>query len=165
MLCFAHREGHLPKILSKRSRHGTPTFGIVLGVVVIIVFDFLSDFDQLIEMLNFNYAIALLMEYAAFIKLRVSRPNLERPYRIPLNTFGCILLFSPSIVLTLVTMGLAETTTYYMASVVLLSGILIFVAKQGSGYRNHGLERNGSHHGMVEFSPITATDTNACIET
>jgi amino acid transporter len=145
--------GHLPTILSKRSRHGTPTFGIILGVAIIVVMDFFSDFDQLIEMLNFSYAISLLMEYAAFVKLRVSQPNLKRPYRIPLDTFGCILFFSPSILLILLVLGLAGTATYVMFAGVALSGILIFSAKQRSQRHRQSHEgENGQdcHQGSIE---------------
>jgi amino acid transporter len=76
--------GYVPSIFSTRSRHGTPTYGILLGVAVIVA---MSSFtlDKLIEMLNLNYAIALLMEYAAFLKLRVSKPDgtyLSGPHRL-----------------------------------------------------------------------------------
>jgi amino acid transporter len=62
--------GYLPKIFQKRSKYGTPTNGIILGTFVIIVFG-CADFGQLLELLNANYAIALLLEYAAFVKLRL----------------------------------------------------------------------------------------------
>jgi amino acid transporter len=66
--------GFVPSIFSTRSRFGTPTYGIVLGVAVIVAMGSF-DLDNLIEMLNLNYAIALLMEYAAFLKLRVTNPD------------------------------------------------------------------------------------------
>lgn len=62
--------GYLPKIFQKRSRYGTPTTGIIVGTVVIILFG-CADFGQLLELLNANYAISLLLEYAAFVKLRL----------------------------------------------------------------------------------------------
>lgn len=70
--------GFVPKIFATRSRHGTPTYGICLGVAVIIMMGSF-DFEELVEMLNFNYSISLLLEYAAFIKLRISKP--ERMFR------------------------------------------------------------------------------------
>jgi amino acid transporter len=91
-----------------------------------------SNFDQLIEMLNFNYAIALLMEYAAFIKLRITQPEVERPYRIPLNTFGCILLFTPTCVVTILVMALATYSTYIFVICTNIIGILVFWAKTRS---------------------------------
>jgi hypothetical protein len=63
--------------------------------------DFLSDFEHLIEILNFNYSIALLMEYCAFFKLRTSSPNIHGKYKTPLGVFGCFLLFLPSILPTI----------------------------------------------------------------
>jgi amino acid transporter len=66
--------GFLPKIFSTRSRYGTPTYGILLGVTVIIAMGNF-DLERLIELLNLNYAVSLLMEYAAFIKLRISKPE------------------------------------------------------------------------------------------
>ena len=67
-------KGMLPAHLGVRSRHGTPTNAIVFCVFVIIIFS-TAHFDRLVEMLNFTYAIALLLEYAAFMKLRISKPD------------------------------------------------------------------------------------------
>lgn len=74
MLMGMAERGHLPKFLSTRSANGTPTNALLLGTLVIVVSG-VSNLDDLIEMLNFNYALALLLEYAAFIKLRISKPD------------------------------------------------------------------------------------------
>ena len=67
--------GYLPQIFTTRSqKYGTPTYGLLLCCLVIIILSISSNLDTLIEMLNFNYGISLLMEYIAFIKLRISRP-------------------------------------------------------------------------------------------
>jgi amino acid transporter len=63
--------GLIPKVFCKRSRFGTPTNGILVGLLVIICLG-VANFDQLVEMLNFAYATSLLMEFAAFIKLRIT---------------------------------------------------------------------------------------------
>ena len=62
--------GHLPNLFKKRSKYGTPTNGSILGTLVIIVFG-CADFGQLLALLNANYAFSLLLEYAAFVKLRL----------------------------------------------------------------------------------------------
>ena len=74
MLMGMAERGHLPKFLASRSSNGTPTYSLLVGTLV-IVFMGVSNLDGLIEMLNFNYALALLLEYAAFIKLRISKPE------------------------------------------------------------------------------------------
>ena len=63
--------GLIPKWFTKRSRFGTPVNGIITGTIVIILMS-VADFDQLVEMLNFAYSLSILLEYAAFIKLRFS---------------------------------------------------------------------------------------------
>ncbi|KAL7516449.1 hypothetical protein ACHAWX_001480 [Stephanocyclus meneghinianus] len=86
--------GYLPKIFQKRSRYGTPTNGIILGTLVIIVFS-CANFGQLLELLNANYAIAVLLEYAAFVKLRLFHKDLQRPYRIPIPDWAAFLIALP----------------------------------------------------------------------
>lgn len=63
--------GLVPKLFAKRSKFGTPTYGILLGTAVIIVLS-MASFDAIVEMLNFAYSLSLLMEFAAFIKLRIT---------------------------------------------------------------------------------------------
>lgn len=117
--------GLIPKVFATRSRFGTPTYGILLGTIFIIAMS-VADFSALVEMLNFNYSVALLMEYAAFIKLRVSQSNVPRPYRIPLNTCGCILFVAPAVLMTLLVMALASYMTYIYFSAALICGLLIY---------------------------------------
>ena len=72
--------GYLPSAFAARSRYGTPVVGIAMssiGVVSMLVF----SFGEIIEMLNAAYCLAELLEFAAFIKLRISQPDLERPYK------------------------------------------------------------------------------------
>ena len=45
------------------------------------------------------YCLAELMEFAAFVWLRISAPELHRPYRVPLPTWGCALMLLPASVL------------------------------------------------------------------
>ena len=121
--------GHIPSLLSKRSRHGTPTNGILLGTIVIVVMS-VSRLDTLIEMLNFNYALSLLMEYAAFVKLRIDQPELERPYKIPLGTVGSILLILPAFGATVFVLLLATFQTMIFALFTNLVGFAMYSARQ-----------------------------------
>lgn len=149
--------GHLPKIFSKRSRHGTPTWGLIVGTAVIVCMG-ASNLDQLVEMLNFNYALSLLLEYAAFFKLRISKPDMERPYRIPLNTCGCALFFFPAIAATLVVMSLATFQTFYFALGSWTTGALIFYGKQRSQRKNNNPEMFEPQ--VVEAPGVTTATTN-----
>ena len=63
--------GLIPKLFTKRSRFGTPENGIILNTLVIILMS-VADFEQLVEMLNFAYSFSYLMEFSAFVKLRIT---------------------------------------------------------------------------------------------
>jgi amino acid transporter len=79
LLGMAER-GFLPKALTRRSRHGTPIWGILLssvGVVGLASFSFV----EIVALLNAIYCMAELLEFAAFVWLRVKAPALPRPYR------------------------------------------------------------------------------------
>jgi len=116
--------GMLPKIFATKSPHGTPTYGILLGTLVIVGMS-VADFRDIIEMLNFTYAISLLMEYAAFIKLRITRKEVYRPYRVPLNTTGCIAMVIPPCIVTILLMLMASFMTYIYFAVSVLLGIVL----------------------------------------
>jgi amino acid transporter len=66
--------GLFPKIFSTQSKYDTPTYGILLGTFFVIAMS-VADFAALVEMLNFAYSLALLIEFAAFIKLRISHAD------------------------------------------------------------------------------------------
>ena len=51
---------------------------------------------QIVELLNAVYCLAELTEFAAFIWLRIKAPDLYRPYRVPLPTWGCVLMLLPA---------------------------------------------------------------------
>jgi len=72
--------GLLPAFMAKRSKFGTPPYGIALSAMGIVGLVLLK-FDEIIELLNFLYCFSQLIGFAAFIKLRVDHPHLYRPFR------------------------------------------------------------------------------------
>jgi len=132
--------GLIPKIFCKRSsRFGTPTNGILVGLFVIICLS-VANFDQLVEMLNFAYAVSLLMEFAAFIKLRITDPDVPRPYRIPFGTLGCIIFLSPACGVCLFLMTVGSKLTY-----------VYFLGLCGFGVLFHILQKTAKHYGWWAY--------------
>jgi amino acid transporter len=126
--------GLIPKVFCKRSRFDTPTNGILVGTFVIFCLS-VCDFDALVEMLNFAYSVSLLMEFSAFIKLRITDDDLERPYRIPLGTVGCILFVIPPCCVCLFLILVASKRTYIYVTILALFGICFhFLQKAGKHY-------------------------------
>ncbi len=128
--------GHLPKIFAKRSeRFGTPIVGIGACTLVIILMS-VADFTQLVELLNFNYSIALLLEYLAFAKLRWARKDLERPYRIPVPDWAAILLVIPPILGLFVLFAIATWVTYAFVVFVCVLGLVFYYFQELAKKRN-----------------------------
>ncbi|XP_062213407.1 probable polyamine transporter At3g13620 [Phragmites australis] len=76
--------GLLPAIFAQRAtRFRTPWVAIAASTAVTLAVSFLS-FDDVVATANFLYSLGTLLEFAAFLWLRGRRPDLKRPYRVPL---------------------------------------------------------------------------------
>ncbi|CAI5998025.1 unnamed protein product [Closterium sp. NIES-64] len=109
LLGMAER-GLLPEVFTYRSRHGTPVLGIVCSATGIVLLSWMS-FQEIVEFLNFLYCFGMLLEFAAFVALRVTQPDLNRPYRVPVDTMGAALLCLPPSLLLVLVMALASWQT------------------------------------------------------
>ncbi|KAF9620820.1 hypothetical protein IFM89_014757 [Coptis chinensis] len=117
--------GMLPAIFALRSKYGTPTISILCSATGVIFLSWMS-FQEILEFLNFLYSIGMLLEFAAFIKLRIKRPELHRPYKVPLQTFGATVLCLPPTVLLLLVMCLASWRTFLVSGVVVILGVFLY---------------------------------------
>ena len=76
--------GLLPAVLARRAtRFRTPWVAIAASAAVTLGVSFLG-FDDVVASANFLYSLGTLLEFAAFLWLRARRPELKRPYRVPL---------------------------------------------------------------------------------
>ncbi|KAL5053942.1 hypothetical protein RYX36_034624 [Vicia faba] len=110
--------GLLPAFLHQgRSKYGTPTVSILFSATGVIFLSWMS-FQQIVEFLNFLYAIGMLVEFAAFITLRLKKPDLCRPYKVPLQTFWAAMLCLPPASLLILVMCLASLRTIFVSGTV-----------------------------------------------
>jgi len=116
----------LPAPLARlHRRHGTPWVAIAvnsLGVLLLIPF----SFQDLIELDMLLYAAALILEFAALVWLRFSRPDMARPFRVPFGFAGVIALSVPPVVLCLVSMALSNGATRYVGFAGVALGLLVY---------------------------------------
>ncbi|CAI7857520.1 unnamed protein product [Closterium sp. NIES-53] len=124
LLGMAER-GMLPEVFTYRSRHGTPVLGILCSATGILLLSWMS-FQQIVEFLNFLYCFGMLLEFGAFVALRVTQPELPRPYRIPVDTMGAVLLCLPPSLLLILVMVLASWQTVIASSIAALVGLLLY---------------------------------------
>jgi len=93
--------GMAPRFFGRRHpRCHTPVNAILFQFCIIVVL-IGFDFNTILTVDNFFSATQALLEFAACIKLRISRPDLERPFRVPLPTWGMMLLLVPPSVLSI----------------------------------------------------------------
>ncbi|GAU17126.1 hypothetical protein TSUD_106250 [Trifolium subterraneum] len=105
LLGMAER-GMLPAFFAKRSCYGTPLIGILFSASGVILLSWLS-FQEIVAAENFLYCFGMLMEFVAFVKLRMKFPNVSRPYKIPVGKIGAVLMCLVPTLLIFVVLALA----------------------------------------------------------
>jgi amino acid transporter len=95
LLATAH-DGELPKVLHASNSHGMPTHILFVQGIVVTVMSSLYFLIENVSVVFFLvsamtialYLIAYMFMYAAAIKLRYTKPNLARPFKVPGGLFG-----------------------------------------------------------------------------
>ncbi|MBM4264415.1 MAG: APC family permease [Deltaproteobacteria bacterium] len=116
----------LPRGLAAlHKKHATPWRSIVinsLGVAALIPF----SFQELIEVDMFLYAASMILEFAALVWLRIKKPEMTRPYRVPGGTAGAVALSIPPTALCFLSIGLANHATLYVGVAGIALGLLVY---------------------------------------
>ncbi|KAJ4829547.1 hypothetical protein Tsubulata_017155 [Turnera subulata] len=123
LLGMAER-GMLPEIFKSRSRYGTPLIGILFSASGVILLSWLS-FQEIVAAENFLYCFGMIMEFIAFVKLRIDYPEIPRPYRIPVGTAGAILMCIPPTLLILVVLVLASFKVMVISIIAVIIGLFM----------------------------------------
>jgi amino acid transporter len=106
-------------------RYATPWASILVnsaGMAVLIPF----SFQELIEVDMFLYAAALILEFAALIWLRIKRPDMVRPYRVPFGIPGAIAISIPPVLLCIISIAISNDATKYVSVGGIAVGLLIY---------------------------------------
>ncbi|KAE8008812.1 hypothetical protein FH972_005287 [Carpinus fangiana] len=123
LLGMAER-GMLPSVFSKRSRYGTPVAGILFSASGVVLLSCLS-FQEIVAAENFLYCFGMIMEFIAFVKLRMKYPAASRPYKIPIGTYGAILMCIPPTLLICVVLVLAPLKVMVMSLFAVMIGLIM----------------------------------------
>jgi amino acid transporter len=132
------RNRQLPAAFARvHERHGTPWVAIVVSAAIYAGFAVFS-FRELIVLNVWLYSLSLLVELAAFVRLRVAEPTLPRPFRVGGGTGGMIAVaLSPTLLalLAMATAGWRNT----------LAGVIAAVTGSAAywGFRSRGVSNIG----------------------
>ncbi|KAK7407057.1 hypothetical protein VNO78_08697 [Psophocarpus tetragonolobus] len=123
LLGMAER-GMLPEFFRKRSRYGTPLIGILFSASGVILLSWLS-FQEIVAAENFLYCFGMILEFIAFIQLRIKYPNASRPYKIPGGTAGAIILCIPPTILICVVLYFSSLKVMVVSLIAMAIGLVM----------------------------------------
>ncbi|GAV86326.1 AA_permease_2 domain-containing protein [Cephalotus follicularis] len=116
--------GMLPDFFARRSHHGTPLIGILFSASGVIVLSWLN-FQEIIAAENFLYCFGMILEFIAFILLRIKYPAASRPYKIPLGTIGSILMCIPPTILICFVLALSSLKVAIVSLIAVFIGLIM----------------------------------------
>lgn len=117
--------GILPSILGTRSQHDTPIYGILLSSAGILCLCWMS-FSQVVDMLNLLFCFGQAIEFFAFLHLRRVKPDMPRPYQVPVGFLGMCVMLSFPLAFILVILYFSSALSLILATLLSLSGILVY---------------------------------------
>ncbi|KVH95115.1 probable polyamine transporter At1g31830 isoform X1 [Cynara cardunculus var. scolymus] len=123
LLGMAER-GMLPEFFAKRSRYGTPSIGILFSASGVILLSWLS-FQEIVAAENFLYCFGMILEFIAFVRLRMKYPAASRPYKIPVGTVGSVLLCVPPTILICVVLALSSLKVMIVSVIAIVIGLVL----------------------------------------
>ncbi|KAL5561249.1 hypothetical protein UlMin_030996 [Ulmus minor] len=116
--------GMLPAFFGKRSKYGTPLTGILFSASGVILLSWLS-FEEIVAAENYLYCFGMIMEFIAFVKLRMKYPAASRPYKIPVGTVGAIVMCIPPSLLIVVVLALATSKVMVLSILAVIIGLVM----------------------------------------
>ncbi|CAA7026704.1 unnamed protein product [Microthlaspi erraticum] len=123
LLGMAER-GMLPEFFAKRSRYGTPLLGILFSASGVVLLSWLS-FQEIVAAENLLYCVGMILEFIAFVRMRMKHPAASRPYKIPIGTVGSILMCVPPTILICAVVALSSLKVAAVSFVMLIVGFLM----------------------------------------
>ena len=116
-----------PSLLRLDSRHGTPTYPILITTLAVMLCGF-SSFDSLLQLAMAFNALALLLQCLALLHLRMAEPNMRRPYRVGLGVVGVGVLLSAPMFASVVLLLTIDAVCQVVVIVGLVGGVVSYYA-------------------------------------
>eukprot|EP00252_Welwitschia_mirabilis_P016101 TRINITY_DN35601_c0_g1_i1.p1 TRINITY_DN35601_c0_g1~~TRINITY_DN35601_c0_g1_i1.p1 ORF type:complete len:468 (-),score=-52.95 TRINITY_DN35601_c0_g1_i1:122-1525(-) len=115
--------GMVPSVMGHRSaKYQTPAVGIAVSAGGTLAIAFLS-FTEIISAANFLYSCGMLLEFAAFLWLRRKRPDVKRPYRVPLGIPGLVVMCAVPVTFLVFVMTLATPLVFGISAGIVAAGV------------------------------------------
>lgn len=119
------RAGYLPKKLSLTNNNHAPHWAIIIPGIIGFMLSLTGEGDLLILMAVFGATISYVLMMMAYIKLKISKPDMPRPYKAP----GGIITASIALVLAAIAVVagfVVDPKVWLMAAAIYAAFILYF---------------------------------------
>lgn len=117
--------GILPSVLSTRNQYETPTYAILLSTIGIISLCWMS-FSDVVDMLNLLFCFGQIIEFFAFLQLRISKPDMPRSYKVNLGFYGmCVVLAFP-IIFIIIILCISSSTSLIVCFSLSILGVVVY---------------------------------------
>lgn len=127
--------GILPAALGTRNNvYDTPTYGIVLSAVGVLALCWMS-FADVVDMLNLLFCFGQAIEFVAFLHLRRVKPDMPRPFKIPVGFYGMCVMLSFPLLFIAVIMYFSSFTSLVVSSGLALLGIALYYLLEAARVR------------------------------
>ncbi|XP_049597159.1 b(0,+)-type amino acid transporter 1 isoform X1 [Syngnathus scovelli] len=126
-VCFvAAREGHMPDILSMAHVHRlTPSPALIFTTVVSLLVLIPGDFQSIVNFFSFTAWIFYAITFSGLLYLKIKKPELPRPYRVPIIL--PILVLIAAVFLVLAPIIDDPQIEYLYVTLFIFSGVLIYI--------------------------------------
>jgi basic amino acid/polyamine antiporter, APA family len=153
------RDGLLPTRMAKvHPRFGTPAaLTLVLGGLIAVLAAFVP-LGEIVELVNIGTLFAFVLVNIGVIVLRRTRPDMPRPYRVPLSPVVPLLGIAFAIYL----MTDLPLATWIRFVVWLVAGMVIYLLY---GYRNSRVRRTAAAEAAAEAAAATGAEDTGPMDT
>jgi amino acid transporter len=112
-------------------RFGTPWVAVLVSAVLYAAFAVFS-FKELIVLNVWLYSLSLLVELAAFVRLRVGEPGMARPWRVPGGLGSALVVAGVPAALSLLAMATAGWLNTLVGMTAALTGPAVYAAMRAA---------------------------------
>lgn len=146
------RDGYFPKsFFSLHKRFSTPYIAILIGAVFVAATSAMGVVNLVTYATDFGFIIGFVFVNLSLIKLRKKKPNLTRPFKVPLYPLTPILGIGTSLLLIF----FLEPGTLVMGAELFLFGLLVYYIRM-VGYHRLCIAVGGMNLGVSVFSALLA---------
>ncbi|GAB5364998.1 hypothetical protein AAMO2058_001018300 [Amorphochlora amoebiformis] len=149
--------GLAPQLFAyKHPTHRTPVLAVAFSVTLMVIVVALP-FERLMMADNFFSVSGGILELLAFIKLRISRPNSHRPFKMPLNFWGSMIPVFVCIsvsVTVLLTSFFRDLCHIIVDSSAIVVGLILYLCVKCSASLRYTRRKRSSRRSYLNTPPV-----------